>query len=159
MRLNEGVLLLLKLSADLEQLGKDTSAAWFRQQADELQRGMDRRRRLEACRSIIHALESGPGRIPDLYFAHRDGSPDAARTEEYRDNFWAVRRFVGEPRYPGFASKRSGVRNPLASHVAPRGSTAQPSWRDVFTPYSHPFFLKMTYISAAVAAISPMAMG
>lgn len=91
---SEGVLLLSKLSSDLDQLGKCTSAAWFRQRADELQRGMDRKRQLEACRSIIHALDNGPGRIPDLYFAHPDGSPDAARTEEYLDAIRAVRRFA-----------------------------------------------------------------
>lgn len=90
----EGVQLLFRLSADLDELGKDTSAAWFRQQADELQGRMDRRRQLEACRSIIHALDNGPGRIPDLYFAHPDGSPDAARTEEYLDTIRAVRRFA-----------------------------------------------------------------
>lgn len=94
MRPNEGVLLLLQLSVDLDQLGKDTSAAWLRQQADELQRGTDRRRRLEACRSVIHALDNGPGRIPDLYFAHPDGSPDAARTEQYLATIRAVRRFA-----------------------------------------------------------------
>jgi hypothetical protein len=94
MRLNEGVLLLSRLSAHLDELGNDTSAAWFRQQIDELQSGMDRKRRLEACRSIIHALDNGPRRIPDLYFAHADGSPDAERTQEYLDTIRALRRFA-----------------------------------------------------------------
>jgi hypothetical protein len=94
MRLDEGAALLLKLSSYLDELQKDTSAAWFRQQADELRGGMDRKRLFEACRSIIHALDDGPGRIPDLYFAHPDGSPDAARTEEYLHTIRDVRRFA-----------------------------------------------------------------
>lgn len=94
MRVNEGVLLLSKLSVYLDELGKDTSAAWFRQRADELQKGMNQKRLLEACRSIIHSTDNGPGRIPDLYFAHPDGSPDVVRTEDYLDTIRAVRRFA-----------------------------------------------------------------
>jgi hypothetical protein len=93
-RLSEGALLLSRLSADLDELGKYTSAAWFLQWANELQKGLDDKRLLEACRSIIHALDNGPGRIPDLYFAHPDGSPDVRRTEEYLDTIRAVRRFA-----------------------------------------------------------------
>lgn len=93
-RLNEGVLLLSGLSAYLDELGKDTSANWFRQRANELQKGLDRKRLLEACRSILHSLDNGPGRIPDLYFAHPDGSPDVRRTEEYLETIRAVRRFA-----------------------------------------------------------------
>jgi hypothetical protein len=93
-RLNEGVLLLSKLSADLHELGKDTSAGWFSHWADELQNGLEHRQLLEACRSIISSLDNGPGRIPDLYFAAPDGSPDTRRTEEYLDTIRAVRRFA-----------------------------------------------------------------
>ena len=93
-KLNEGVLLLSKLSGYLDELGKDTSAAYFRQRADELQKGLDQKGLLDACRNIIHSLDNGPGRIPDLYFAHPDGSPDIRRTEEYLDTIQAVRRFA-----------------------------------------------------------------
>lgn len=93
-RLNEGVVLLTKLSADLNELGQDTSAAYFSRWADELQNEMDRKQLLEACRNIIHALDNGPGRIPDLYFAFPDGTPDVGRTEEYLGNIQAVRRFA-----------------------------------------------------------------
>jgi hypothetical protein len=94
MRVNEGVLLLSRLSAYLDELGEDESSEWFRQRADDLRTGMDRKHLLEACRSIAHALDNGPGRIPDLYFAHPDGAPDAARTKEYLDTIRAVRRFA-----------------------------------------------------------------
>lgn len=94
MRLDEGVALLLKLSGYLDELEKAVSAAWFRQCADELQRGLSRKQLLETCRSILHSLDNGPGRIPDLYFAHPDGSPDIRRTEAYLDTIRAVRRFA-----------------------------------------------------------------
>jgi hypothetical protein len=93
-RLNEGVLLLAELSADLSELGKYTSAAYFSRWANELQNDLDRKQLLKACRNIIHALDNGPGRIPDLYFAFPDGTPDVKRTEQYLDNILAVRRFA-----------------------------------------------------------------
>lgn len=93
-RLREGVLLLSKLSGSLDEIGEHFSAAWFRQRGDELQKGLDRKQEFEACRSILHALDNGPGRIPDLYFAHPDGSPDTRRTEEYLETIKAVRRFA-----------------------------------------------------------------
>ena len=93
-RLDEGVALLLKLSGYLDELEKDVSAAWFLQCADELQKGLSRKQLLEACRSILHSLDSGPGRIPDLYFAHPDGSPDIGRTDAYLETIRAVRRFA-----------------------------------------------------------------
>lgn len=92
--LDEGVALLLKLSGYLDDLEKDVSAAWFRQCAGELQKGLDRKQLLEACRNILHSLDNGPGRIPDLYFAHHDGSPDIPRTEAYLNTIRAVRRFA-----------------------------------------------------------------
>jgi hypothetical protein len=93
-RLNEGLLLLSALSADLSELGKNTSAAYFSRWANELQNDLDRKQLLKACRNIIHALDNGPGRIPDLYFAFPDGTPDVKRTEQYLDNILAVRRFA-----------------------------------------------------------------
>lgn len=92
--LNEGAMLLSTLSADLHELGKDTSAGWFSHWAVELQKGLGRKQRLGACRNIISSLDNGPGRIPDLYFAAPDGSPDTRRTEEYLDTIRAVRRFA-----------------------------------------------------------------
>ncbi|MDQ0865111.1 hypothetical protein [Arthrobacter globiformis] len=93
-RLDEGVALLLKLSGHLDELEKDVSAAWFRQCADELQKGLSRKQRSEACHSILHSLDNGPGRIPDLYFAHPDGSPDIERTDAFLETIRAVRGFA-----------------------------------------------------------------
>lgn len=93
-KLADGAALLLKLSEYLDDLEKDESAAWFRQCAEELQKGLNRKQLLEACRSILHSLDNGPGRIPDLNFAHPDGSPDIPRTEAYLDTIRAVRRFA-----------------------------------------------------------------
>ena len=93
-RLNEGVALLLKLSRYLDELDKEESSVWFRKRADELQKGLGRKQLLEVCRSILHSLDNGPGRIPDLYFAHPDGSPDIGRTDAYLETIRAVRRFA-----------------------------------------------------------------
>ena len=87
-------MLLLKLSGYLDELEKDVSAAWFRQCADELQEGLSRKQLFEVCRNILHSLDNGPGRIPDLYFAHPDGSPDIKRAEAYLETIRAVRRFA-----------------------------------------------------------------
>ncbi|GAA3665481.1 hypothetical protein GCM10023081_00400 [Arthrobacter ginkgonis] len=92
--LDEGVALLLKLSGYLDELEKDVSAAWFRKCAGELQEGLNRKQQLEVCRNILHSLDNGPGRIPDLYFAHPDGSPDIERTDAYLETIRAVRRFA-----------------------------------------------------------------
>ena len=94
MRLDEGVALLLKLSGYLDELENDVSAAWFRQCAEELQKGLSRKQLLETCRSILHSLDNGPGRIPDLYFAHPDGSPDIEKTDAFLETVRAVRRFA-----------------------------------------------------------------
>jgi|GEM_PF-4269519 len=93
-KLNEGVALLLKLAGYLDELGQDVSAAWFRQGADELQKASSRKQELEVCRSILHSLDNGPGRLPDLYFAHPDGSPDIEKTDAYLGTIRAVRRFA-----------------------------------------------------------------
>jgi hypothetical protein len=104
MRLGEGVALLLKLSGYLNELGKDVSAAWFRKCADELQKGLNRKQLLEVCRDILHSLDNGPGRIPDLYFSHPDGSPDIERSDAYLETIRAVRRFArnGVPHWSFF---------------------------------------------------------
>ena len=93
-RLDEGVASLLKLSGYLDDLDKGVSAAWFRKCAGELQKGLKRKQLLEVCREILHSLDNGPGRIPDLYFAHPDGSPDIGRTDAYLETIRAVRRFA-----------------------------------------------------------------
>jgi hypothetical protein len=67
-RLREGVLLLSKLAGSLDDIGEHLSAAWFRGCGDELQKGLDRKQEFEACRSILHALDNGPGRIPRPLF-------------------------------------------------------------------------------------------
>src|SRR5829696_8920583 len=94
MSLDEGVALLLKLSGYLDELEKDVSAAWFRKCARELQKGLNRKQQLEVCREILHSLDNGPGRIPDLYFAHPDGSPNIEKTDTYLETIRAVRRFA-----------------------------------------------------------------
>ena len=93
-RLNEGAALLSKLARYLDELEKDVSAAWLRRCADELQQGLSRKQFLELCRDILHSLDNGPGRIPDLYFAHPDGSPDIEKTDAYLETIRAVRRFA-----------------------------------------------------------------
>jgi hypothetical protein len=92
--LDEGAALLARLAGYLDELEKDVSAAWFRQCADELQKGLRRKQRFELCRNILRSLDNGPGRIPDLYFAHPDGSPDIWRTEAYLEAIRSVRRFA-----------------------------------------------------------------
>ena len=90
----EGIALLLKLSQYLDELEEDVSAAWFRQCAEALKKESSRKQLLEMCRDILHSLDNGPGRLPDLYFAHPDGSPDPERTAAYVDTIRDVRRFA-----------------------------------------------------------------
>lgn len=79
--LAEGILLLSKLSAYLDELGKDESASWIRKVMHDLQEGPSRKREVEICRNLVESLDNGPGRIPDLYFAGLDGKPDISRTD------------------------------------------------------------------------------
>lgn len=93
-RLDEGIRFLLKLSAYLEEYGKDTAANRFRRWADELKTNPPREDLYEVCRGIIEALGAGSGRVTDIYFAHPDGTPDVERTNDYMETIRAVRRFA-----------------------------------------------------------------
>lgn len=93
-RLDEGIRLLAKLSAYLEEYGKDTAANWFRRCTDELKKNPPRKELYEVCSNIMEALGAGSGRITDIYFAHPDGKPDVERTADYLETIQAVRRFA-----------------------------------------------------------------
>jgi hypothetical protein len=93
-KLNEGVLLLSKLAGYLDELGQERSASWFRNCADELLGELSRKQISDVCRGVLLSLDNGPGRIPDLYFAHPNGEPDIVKTEEYLETIRAVRRFA-----------------------------------------------------------------
>lgn len=92
--LAEGILLLSKLSAYLDELGKNESASWIRKVMHDLQEGPSRKREVEICRNLVESLNNGPGRIPDLYFASLGGKPDIPRTNDYLETIRAVRRFA-----------------------------------------------------------------
>ena len=91
---NEGNKLLLKLAAYLDEQEQETAARWFRLWSNELKGDLPRGELYEVSRRIISALGDGPGRLPDLYFAHPDGKPDVDRTNDYMETIQAVRRFA-----------------------------------------------------------------
>ena len=91
---NEGNRLLLKLAAYLDEQKQETPARWFRLWSNELKGDPSRGELYELSRKIIDMLGNGPGRLPDLYFAHPDGRPDVERTNDYMETIRAVRRFA-----------------------------------------------------------------
>jgi hypothetical protein len=92
-KLNEGVLLLSKLAAYLDEMGDEWSASRFRSFADELKGGLSRKELIDVCRNIHQSTNSGPGRITDYYLVS-NGKPDVERTHDYADTIRAIRRFA-----------------------------------------------------------------